>query len=267
MALQVRSDVYDVETGVATTELYPTSQLVSELTGYPVQFNKAVVGRNAFAHESGIHQHGILRERSTYEIMDPEAVGQAGTVLALGKHSGRAAFRDALEKIGVEVEGEALEDAFARFKQLADLKVQFTDRDLVAIVDEQSSAEDLIELLAVHVSGGTTVTPRAKVRVQTRGMEFEYDTEGDGMVDAIFEAAIAAFGVDATLLGYNVRPLTPGSDAIAEIEVTMRINGGVYSGIGVSTDVVEGSARAFMAALNRAAAANVAKEVAAAANE
>ena len=267
MALRVRSDVYDVETGVDTAELWATSQLVSELTGYPVQYNKAVVGRNAFAHESGIHQHGILRERTTYEIMDPEAVGQAGTVLALGKHSGRAAFRDALEKVGVEVEGEALEEAFARFKQLADLKVQFTDRDLVAIVDEQSSVEDLIELLAVHVSGGTTVTPTAKVRVQTRGMEFEYDTEGDGMVDAIFEAAIAAFGVEATLLGYNVRPLTPGSDAIAEIEVTMRINGGVYSGIGVSTDVVEGSARAFMAALNRAAAANVAKEVAAAANE
>ena len=118
-------------------------------------------------HESGIHQHGILRERTTYEIMDPEAVGQAGTVLALGKHSGRAAFRDALEKVGVEVKGEALEEAFSRFKQLADLKVQFTDRDLVAIVDEQSSVEDLIELLAVHVSGGTTVKPRAKVRVQS----------------------------------------------------------------------------------------------------
>ncbi|GMQ85354.1 MAG: 2-isopropylmalate synthase [Acidimicrobiia bacterium] len=267
MALQVRSDAYDVETGVHTAELYPTSQLVSELTGYPVQFNKAVVGRNAFAHESGIHQHGILRERTTYEIMDPEGVGQAGTVLALGKHSGRAAFRDALDKIGVEVEGDALEDAFARFKQLADLKVQFTDRDLEAIVDEQSTAEDLIELLGVQVSGGTAVTPRAKVTVQTRGMEFEFDTEGDGMVDAIFEAATAAFGVEATLLGYNVRPLTPGSDAIAEIEVTIRINGGVYSGIGVSTDVVEGSARAFMAALNRAAAANVAKKVAAAATE
>jgi 2-isopropylmalate synthase len=267
MALQVRSDTYNVETGVDAAKLYPTSQLVSELTGYPVQLNKAVVGRNAFAHESGIHQHGILRERTTYEIMDPEGVGQAGTVLALGKHSGRAAFRDALERIGVEIEGEALEDAFARFKQLADLKVQFTDRDLLAIVDEQSSVEDLIELLGVQVSGGTAVTPRAKMRVQTRGIEFEYDTEGDGMIDAIFEAATAAFGVDARLLGYDVRPLTPGSDAIAEIEVTIRINGGVFSGVGVSTDVVEGSARAFMAALNRAAAANVAKEVAAAATE
>jgi len=262
MAFDVRSDAYDVETGVDTAELYATSQLVSELTGYPVQFNKAVVGRNAFAHESGIHQHGMLRERTTYEIMDPEGVGQAGTVLALGKHSGRAAFKDALGKLGVEVEGDALEDAFVRFKQLADLKVQFTDRDLRAIVDEQSSAEDLIELLGVQVSGGTAVTPRAKMQVQTRGLQFEYDTEGDGMVDAIFEAATSAFGMDAKLLGYNVRPLTPGSDAIAEVEVTVRINGVVYSGIGVSTDVVEGSARAFMAALNRAAAANVAKEVA-----
>ena len=267
MALSVRSDAYGLETGVDTAELYPASQLVSALTGYPVQYNKAVVGRNAFAHESGIHQHGILRERTTYEIMDPTEVGQAGTVLALGKHSGRAAFKDALEKIGVEVDGEALEDAFVRFKQLADLKVQFTDRDLLAIVDEQSSAEDLIELLGVQVSGGTAVTPRAKMRVQTRGLEFEYDTEGDGMVDAIFEAATAAFGFEATLLGYTVRPLTPGSDAIAEIEVTMRTNGGVYSGIGVSTDVVEGSARAFMAALNRAASANVAKEVAQASTE
>ena len=267
MALEVRSDAYSVTTGVNTAELYPTSQLVAELTGYPVQFNKAVVGRNAFAHESGIHQHGMLRERTTYEIMEPEGVGQAGTVLALGKHSGRAAFRDALEKIGVAVDGDALEDAFVRFKQLADLKVQFTDRDLRAIVDEQSTAEDLIELLGVQVSGGTAVTPRAKMRVQSRGIEFEYDTEGDGMIDAIFEASTAAFGVDATLLGYNVRPLTPGSDAIAEIEVTIRINGGVYSGTGVSTDVVEGSARAFMAALNRAAAAHVAKKVAAAAAE
>ena len=267
MALEVRSDAYPVATGVNTAELYPTSQLVEELTGYPVQFNKAVVGRNAFAHEAGIHQHGMLRERTTYEIMEPEGVGQAGTVLALGKHSGRAAFRDALEKIDVAVDGDALEDAFVRFKQLADLKVQFTDRDLRAIVDEQSTAEDLIELLGVQVSGGTEVTPRAKMRVQSRGIEFEYDTEGDGMIDAIFEASTAAFGVDATLLGYNVRPLTPGSDAIAEIEVTIRINGGVYSGTGVSTDVVEGSARAFMAALNRAAAAHVAKKVAAAATE
>ncbi len=186
-------------------------------------------------------------------------------MLALGKHSGRAAFRAALEKIDVAVDGDALEDAFIRFKQLADLKVEFTDRDLRAIVDEQSAAEDLIELLGVQVSGGTAVTPRAKMKVQSRGIQFEYDTEGDGMVDAIFEASTAAFGVEATLLGYNVRPLTPGSDAIAEIEVTIRINGGVYSGIGVSTDVVEGSARAFMAALNRAAAANVAKGVAAAA--
>ena len=263
MALQVRKDAFNVWTGINTAELYPASQLVSELTGYPVQYNKAVVGRNAFAHESGIHQHGILRERTTYEIMEPTAVGQAGTVLALGKHSGRAAFRDALEKIGVEVEGEGFEAAFARFKQLADLKVQFTDRDLKAIVDEQTSVEEIVELLGVQVSGGTEVTPRAKMRVQTRGMEFEYDTEGDGMVDAVFEAASAAFGVDATLLGYDVRPLTSGSDAIAEIEVTIRINGGVYTGTGVSTDVVEGSARAFMAALNRAASEKVAKEVAA----
>jgi 2-isopropylmalate synthase len=264
MALSVRSDIFGVEIGIETSELYPASQLVSELTGYPVQYNKAVVGRNAFAHESGIHQHGILRERTTYEIMDPHAVGQAGTVLALGKHSGRAAFRDALEKIGVEVEGEGFEAAFSRFKQLADLKVQFTDRDLKAIVDEQTSVEEVVELLGVQVSGGTAVTPRAKVRVQTRGMEFEYDTEGDGMVDAVFEAASAAFGVDAKLLGYNVRPLTSGSDALAEVEVTIRINGGVYSGTGVSTDVVEGSARAFMAALNRAASEKLAREVAAA---
>ena len=267
MALRTRRDVLPYTTAIKTEHIIKASRLVSAITGFAVQPNKAIVGANAFAHEAGIHQDGMLKHAGTYEIMTPESVGLAKSTLVMGKHSGRHAFRRKLEELGYELGDNALRDVFHRFKQLADLKVQFTDRDLVAIVDEQSSAEDLVELLAVHVSGGTTVTPRAKVRVQTRGMEFEYDTEGDGMVDALFEAAIAAFGVEATLLGYNVRPLTSGSDAIAEIEVTMRINGGVYSGIGVSTDVVEGSARAFMAALNRAAAANVAKEVAAAANE
>ena len=156
MTLRTRPDIYpNLEVGIETEELARSSRMVSRLTGYPVQYNKAVVGRNAFAHESGIHQHGVLNERTTYEIMDPSVVGQDGSKLVLGKHSGRAAFKDALSKMGLDIQGDALNGAFARFKELADRKVQLSDADLEALVAEEvgSSIENSYELVTLDVKG------------------------------------------------------------------------------------------------------------------
>jgi 2-isopropylmalate synthase len=254
MALVVRSDQYGLEVGVDTAQIYPTSRLVAELTGYPIQYNKAVVGRNAFSHESGIHQHGVLRERATYEIMDPASVGQEGSKIVLGKHSGRYAFGNALEKLGYQLEEGTLQRSFERFKELADRKVEINERELQAIVEEESSVDEVVQLVSMHVAGGTKTTPQARVKVETAGgLTLEYEAEGDGMVDASFAALQQAFGVRAGLLDYQVRPLSGGADAMAEVSVVVRIDGRTYTGRGVSTDVVEGSARAFVAALNKAA--------------
>jgi len=261
MALVTRADVFGVEVGVKTDELFETSRMVSELTGYPVQYNKAVVGRNAFAHESGIHQHGVLRERTTYEIMDPTEVGQPGSDIVLGKHSGRTAFKDALDKAGLAMGPEAFEETFARFKELADRKVTITERELRAIADEPLAVDEMIRLLSLQVVGGSDVKPQARMRVQARELMVEYEAEGDGMIDAVFAAANEAFGTNAELMGYEVRPLSVGSDAMAEVEVVIRVNGGTHEGVGVSTDVVEGSARAFVAALNKVAAETMAAAV------
>ncbi len=263
MALTVRSDAFDVTVGVNTAELYRTSSLVAELTDYPIQYNKAVVGRNAFAHEAGIHQHGVLRERTTYEIMDPTAVGQAGSQVVLGKHSGRAAFRHALDEIDVTLTDDAFQRAFDRFKELADRKVEITERELRAIIDEHISVDEVMRLVSLTVTGGTRVQPQAKVKVQTRDLTLEFEAEGDGMVDAAFQAVKEAFGTDAKLLGYDVRPLGGGSDAMAEVEVSVQVAGSVYQGTGLATDVVEGSARAVVAALNRAASEHIEQAVAA----
>jgi 2-isopropylmalate synthase len=252
MAITTRQDRFGVEIGADTTEIFETSRLVSRLTGYPIQYNKAVVGRNAFAHESGIHQHGVLRHRETYEIMDPAAIGHEST-LVLGKHSGRAAFGDALSKLGIVLEDEDFARAFARFKELADRKGEISEEGLRAIVDEETSvAADLIHLVAIHVSGGNETVPVATVRVDQGGVERTIDAEGDGMVNATFVALQQGFDIPATLLDYRVSPLTSGADAMAEVNVIIQVGPDTYSGRGVSTDVVEGSARAFVSALNKA---------------
>ena len=253
MALRTRRDHYGVDVGVDTTNIYETSRLVSRLTRYPVQYNKAIVGRNAFAHESGIHQHGVLRERTTYEIMDPESVGQAGTRIVLGKHSGRAAFGDAISKLGIRMEDEDFEAAFTRFKAIADRKGEITEEGLLAIVSDRGDVDEVVRLVSMQVAGGDKTVPQATVKVESRGLTLEYQAEGDGMVDASFAALRQAFGVDATLVDYRVDPITPGADAVAAVDVVIRIGGTTYGGRGVSTDVVEGSARAFVAALNKAA--------------
>ncbi len=251
MAVKTRQDQFGVEIGADSTQLFDTSRLVSRLTGYPVQFNKSVVGRNAFAHESGIHQHGVLRDRLTYEIMDPASVGQSGTQIILGKHSGRAGFQDALNNIGVTLEDEEFQRAFDRVKELADRKVEITEEELRVIVADTPRTASAVEFVGMHVAGGNNVTPEATVVLKIDGAETTYTGTGDGMVHAAFAALQQGFGITARLIDYRVVPVTSGADAMAEINVVVGVNGGTYSGRSVDTDVVEGSARAFVAALNK----------------
>jgi 2-isopropylmalate synthase len=252
MAVRTREDYFGVEVGADTTQIFETSRLVSRLTGYPIQYNKAIVGRNAFAHESGIHQHGVLRDPGTYEIMDPAAIGHASAIV-LGKHSGRAAFADALDKMGVSLEDEEFARAFARFKELADRKGEISEEGIRAIITEKTGVKlDPVQLLGIHVSGGNDETPVAVVRVTQDGAVREQRSEGDGMVNAAFAALQQVFAIPAGLVDYRVSPLTSGADAMAEVNVIIQVGAETYSGRGVSTDVVEGSARAFTAALNKA---------------
>ncbi len=254
MALKIRPDQFPgIEVGVRTEELARTSRLVSRLTGYPVQYNKAVVGRNAFAHESGIHQHGVLAERSTYEIIEASAVGQVGSQIVLGKHSGRHAFADTLTKMGITVTGDVLNAAFARFKELADRKVQLTDADLEAIVAEElgTSVSPAFTLESLEVAGGTVGIPRARVVVLREGEKIEAQEEGDGMIDAACKAIKAATGIDGKLTDFNVSSVTGGVDALGDVIVQVEADGIRVSGRGVSTDVVEASARAYLSAVNK----------------
>ena len=258
MATKIRADLFaNFTNGINTEEINRTSRLVSRLTGYPIQYNKAVVGRNAFAHESGIHQHGVLSDRSTYEIIDAATVGQKGSQIVLGKHSGRHAFADTLKNLGLEVSGEALNAAFNRFKELADRKVEITDADLEAIVAEElgTANVDSFILDKLEVRGGTSSTPTAKVIISTRGVKLESEAEGDGMIDAACKAIAKATSSDARLVGFNVSSVTGGIDALGDVVIQLEQNGSRVSGRGVSTDVVEASARAYLSAINRLARA------------
>ena len=253
MAMVTRPDYFGFETGVNTKEIARASRLVSRLTGYVVQPNKAVVGRNAFAHESGIHQHGVLVERRTYEIMDAEAVGQEGTHIVLGKHSGRHAFSDTLERMGLRLQGDALNNAFRRFKELADRKVEITDADLEAIAAEEIGAvTDAFHLESLEVVGGTVREPEAVVRVRCNGEVLEARAHGNGMIDAACTAIREATGVVGRLVDFQVSSVTGGIDALGDVTVRLDVEGGRVTGRGVSTDVVEASARAYLAAVNRA---------------
>ncbi len=223
MAVKTRQDYFGVEVGADTTEIFETSRLVSRLTGYPIQYNKAIVGRNAFAHESGIHQHGVLRNRETYEIMDPASIGHAST-LVLGKHSGRAAFADALAKMEIHLEDDDFKAAFDRFKELADRKGEISEEGIRAIVTEKTGVTpDVVELVDIHVSGGNRATPVATVTLRRNGEQVEARAEGDGMVNAAFAALQKIFEVPAVLLDYRVSPLTSGADAIAEVNAIIQV--------------------------------------------
>jgi 2-isopropylmalate synthase len=254
MLLQTRGDVAGVTTGINTREISRTSRMVSRLTGYVIQPNKAIVGRNAFAHESGIHQDGVLKERSTYEIMDATTVGLAGNDLVLGKHSGRHALRQALEELGFSVSGAALNTAFQRFKDIADKKKQVTAMDLEALVTDELREEIAgYQLQWFDVEASTRRPPHATVAVTTpEGETVEGSFTGDGPVDAIFRAINAATGVDARLREFRVDAVTGGQDALGEVSVVLEHAGRSASGQGVATDILEAAARAYTRALSNA---------------
>ena len=270
MGLRTRRDQFGgLQTQVNTEEIVRTSRMVSRLTGYPVQYNKAVVGKNAFAHESGIHQHGVLSDRSTYEIIDAREVGGEAAQIVLGKHSGRHAIADALAKLGFELSKADLDGAFARFKELADKKPRITEADLEAIVsDEVLSDEETYTLIGLQVAGGTALSPTATVRVGHEGGVIEESAIGDGMVDAACAAIAKAVGVDAALAEFNVAAVTGGSDALGEVTVQVEAASGAAAGTrvtgrAVATDIVEASARAYLQAVNKLsrAKARVAEEI------
>jgi 2-isopropylmalate synthase len=254
MIVRTRGRALGVGHRLNAKEIMRTSRLVSMTTGYSVQPNKAVVGSSAFAHESGIHQHGVLANRATYEIMDPLEIGLEGNRIVLGKHSGRHAFADALEKLGIRLDPEHLNRAFARFKDLADRKIQLTDQDLQAIVSEEigQAEQDVFVLESLVVAGGTSQEPRATVRLRKGGEPIEESAIGDGLIDAAMGAIQRASGVEATLVSFNVSSVTSGSDALGDVVVQLDVGGHRVTGRGVATDVVEASARAYLAAINRA---------------
>lgn len=241
-------------TGVRTEEITKTSRLVSNLTGMAVQPNKAIVGANAFAHESGIHQDGVLKNRLTYEIIDARTVGLADNRISLGKLSGRSAFRARLEELGYTLEGEDLNDAFARFKELADRKREISDRDLEAIVSEQvqQQSEARFVLKRVQVSCGTGLQPTATVTLETAdGVELTEAAIGTGPVDAVCQALNRLARVPNELVEFSVKSVTEGIDAMGEVTIRLRADGVLYSGHAADTDIVVAAAQAFVNALNR----------------
>src|SRR5215211_7117666 len=252
--LRTRGDVHGLTTGVETRELARTSRMVTRFTGYQVPPNKAVVGRNAFAHESGIHQDGVLKERTTFEWIPAAEVGAEPEVLVLGKHSGRHALRDALVKLGFDVDGNALNQAFKRFKEIADKKKQVTALDLEAIVSDQFRASaQRYELAWFDVEASTRREPKARVAVRLpSGEESEATSGGDGPVDAIFGAIQNAVGTECELTQYTVSAVTEGDDALGEVTVMVRAHGRLASGQGVATDILAASAEAYVRALSNA---------------
>jgi 2-isopropylmalate synthase len=255
MLLHTRAADIGLECGVNTKEIARTSRLISRLTGYPVQPNKAIVGRNAFAHESGIHQDGVLKDRSTFEIMDATTVGLEGNVdLVLGKHSGRHALKDALEQLGIPVDGHVLNQAFKRFKELADRKKTVTAMDLEALVaDELREELGAYTLEWFEVETSRRRPPHARVAIRTpTGEEVTADFSGDGPIDAIFRSINAATGRDAKLREFRIGAVTGGIDALGEASVQLEIDGLTASGQGVSTDIIEAAALAYLRALSNA---------------
>ncbi|HWC25051.1 MAG TPA: 2-isopropylmalate synthase [Solirubrobacteraceae bacterium] len=254
MLLHTRGDASGLHTTTVTTELARTSRLVSRLTGYVVQPNKAIVGRNAFAHESGIHQDGVIKERTTYEIMDARSVGLDANSLVLGKHSGRAALKQTLAELGFTVEGAALNAAFKRFKEIADKKKQVTAMDLEAIVTDDLRDELAgYALEAFEVQAGSGRAPHAKVTVQLPdGATATGEFSGDGPIDSVFEAINAATGLNAQLRAFRVDAVTGGQDALGETSVVLEYEGHSASGQGVATDIIEAAGRAYVRALSDA---------------
>ncbi|OIQ83361.1 2-isopropylmalate synthase [mine drainage metagenome] len=254
MAVKTRKDIFMCDSRIVTTQIVPTSRLVSSITGYPVQLNKAIVGANAFAHESGIHQDGVLKHRETYEIMRAEDVGWNANKLTLGKLSGRNAFRSRLKELGIELESEdALNAAFARFKDLADKKSEIFDEDLQALVSDEfvSEASENYKLVYLNVCSQTGEIPHATVTVLDNGVERSAEANGGGPVDASFKAIESMAQSGSELLLYSVNNITSGTDAQGEVTVRLSRGGRIVNGQGADTDIVIASAKAYLNALNK----------------
>lgn len=253
MALKTRQDYFQVETNIQTREISRISRLVSKLTGFPVPPNKAIVGANAFAHESGIHQHGILNERLTYEIMKAEDVGLVGCGLVLGKHSGHHAFVASLKRLGVELTDEQSHTAFERFKQLADKKKDVFDEDLLAIVDDEfeAPAEPRWVLEDLKTVSGAKIDPEVTVSLRSCGEIMTAASSGDGPVDACYKAIDTLTGIPGTLMDYSIQSVTKGKDAMGEVTVRVMFNGKTVIAHGASTDIIVASAKAYIHALNK----------------
>ena len=253
MALQTRPGIYgDAQTSIRTGEIYPSSRLLSSITGVQVQPNKAVVGDNAFAHEAGIHQDGVLKAAITYEIMTPESIGRSSNELVLGKHSGRHAFRDRIEELGIDLDGEDFQRAFTRFKALADAKKVIYNEDIEAIANDMMiSTQERFELLDLMIASGTERSPEATVVVSIDGSKRQTVASGVGPVDAIFKAIAEVTLTKSELIRYQVHAVTAGLDAQGEVTVTIEEDGRRVIGNGVHEDVMVASGRAYVQAINK----------------
>jgi 2-isopropylmalate synthase len=256
MALETRDDLFDVSTNIDTTQIYRTSRLVSDITGFPVQPNKAIVGANAFRHASGIHQDGVIKDRSTYEIIDPKTVGWPSNFLVLGKLSGRAGLRARLEELGYHLQQEELDEVFAAFKSLADRKREVTDQDLESLMSTTRRIADVpmfYELSHVQVSTGDHEIPTATVKINSQtGEEIIDAATGTGPVDAVYRAINRVIGVENRLTEFRVDSVTEGIDSLGDVTIRIETNSEVFVGRGSDTDIIVASAKAYMNALNRA---------------
>jgi 2-isopropylmalate synthase len=254
MNLKTRKDFYGVTTNINTEEIIRTSRLLTRITGIPVQPNKAIVGANAFAHESGIHQDGLLKEKMTYEIMHPEDIGLKQTELVLGKHSGRHAFKERLRELGYELSDEEIETAFLKFKHLADQKKDIFDDDIATLVSEEvSKIPETYHLVDLAIESGTGVKPTATLRLKVRGRAIRKVAHGDGPVDAVYRAIASISKTKSNLLRFEVKSITGGTDALGEVLVALEEDGVKVRGQGADTDILVAAAKAYINALNKLA--------------
>jgi 2-isopropylmalate synthase len=252
MALSVRKDILPFHTGIDTKQIYNSSRLVSNILGYPLPRNKPIVGENAFSHESGIHQDGVLKNKQTYEIMTPESVGRDASLIVLGRHSGMHGFKKRLTELGITLSEDKLNGAYIRFLEIADRKKEVFDDDLFSIVGDEIGKQAATYVLEYfNIQSGNVAVPTATVRVRCGGEMNEEAATGDGPVDAIFRAIDRACGMSPTLKEYTVQAVTPGKQALGDVSVVLDFGTHACPGRGSSTDILEASAKAYISAMNR----------------
>ncbi len=252
MALNVRKDYLPYETNIDTTQIYNTSRLLSKIIGFPIPRNKPIVGENAFSHESGIHQDGVIKKRETYEIMTPESVGRDSSNLVLGRHSGMHGFSKRLSELGFKLDKEQIKKAYESFLEIADRKKEVFDDDLYAIVSDQLGHKTATYFLDYfNIQSGNVAVPTATIRIKEGDKSYEEAAIGDGPVNAVFNAIDRVTGIKTKLIEYNVQAITPGREAIGDVTVTIQIDGKKFIGRGASTDIIEASAKAYINAINR----------------